>query len=357
MNYKVIKYLNKTNMVDFTGEKIYIGIDMHSEQWSVSIRHNQRTIKEAVIEPSARTLQSFLNNNYPGGSYYSVYEAGYFGFQTHYNLSEFGIKNIIVNPADIPTRNKERVKKTDRSDSRKLAQALESGLLEGIYIPTREQIALRNLSRLRQQIVKDKTRAKNRIKAFLRFNGKVLKRDGGTRHWSKSFIASLTRIEFEEEANKIILDDLLFTLNHLSEREKALEMKIKEILGKTEGNKIIERLENLSGIGFKIATAFYLEIMDIKRFPGRNQLAEYVGMTPMVHESGDTELTGGITIRQNRQIRSLLIEAAWVASKSSKYLKKFSQLTKRMKKKKAIIRIAKMLLFDIRREWIISLVS
>ena len=52
-----------------------------------------------------------------------------------------------------------------------LAIALENGMLEPIYIPSREQLGLRNLVRRENQVVKDIARAKNRIKSYLYFNG------------------------------------------------------------------------------------------------------------------------------------------------------------------------------------------
>jgi len=49
-----------------------------------------------------------LNRNFPGATYHAVYEAGYSGFWIHDRLREKGIDCIVVNPADIPTTDKER---------------------------------------------------------------------------------------------------------------------------------------------------------------------------------------------------------------------------------------------------------
>jgi hypothetical protein len=70
-----------------------------------------------------------LNRNFPGGNYHTVYEAGFSGFWTHYKLKGMGINNIIINPADVPTTQKEQLQKDDPTDSRKLARSLRSGEL------------------------------------------------------------------------------------------------------------------------------------------------------------------------------------------------------------------------------------
>jgi transposase len=45
-----------------------------------------------------------LWKHYPGASYHSVYEAGFCGFWIHRELQAHGVHNIVVNPADVPTR-------------------------------------------------------------------------------------------------------------------------------------------------------------------------------------------------------------------------------------------------------------
>jgi hypothetical protein len=58
----------------------------------------------------------------------------------------------VVNPADIPTTDKERKQKEDKRDSRKIARSLENGELQGIYIPSEEDIEDRALLRFRDRI-------------------------------------------------------------------------------------------------------------------------------------------------------------------------------------------------------------
>ena len=88
-------------IINFTGIKIFIGIDIHLNQWIVAIRSIGMELQTVSMNPSPRELYNFLNKNYPHAEYYSVYEAGFCGFWAHRELVQFGIKNIVVNSADV----------------------------------------------------------------------------------------------------------------------------------------------------------------------------------------------------------------------------------------------------------------
>lgn len=113
------------------------------------------------MNPKPDELAKHLNKYYPGGIYKSAYEAGFCGFWIHYALIELDIENIVIHAADVPTSNKEKVHKTDKVDSKKLAKNLENNDLEGIYIPDNKKQQLRSLCRLRSRLVSHSTRIKN----------------------------------------------------------------------------------------------------------------------------------------------------------------------------------------------------
>ena len=125
----------KSNRLDFTGQPIYIGLDVHKKSWSVSIQSALCEHKTFTQPPEVDTLVNYLRRNFPGASYHSVYEAGYSGFWVHDQLREKGVVCTVVNPADVPTKDKERRTKRDRVDCRKLARSLRAGEIEGIYVP------------------------------------------------------------------------------------------------------------------------------------------------------------------------------------------------------------------------------
>lgn len=336
----------KNKELDFSNQIIFVGIDVHKKSWTITIHIAGVQIKTFSINPNPKELSKYLRNNYPGGIYRSVYEAGFCGYWIDRQLQELGIKNIIVNPGDVPTSNKEKSRKTDNIDSRKLARELSGDYLTGIYIPTEEQEARRVLSRLRIQITKDQTRMKNKIKSLLSFLGICLPENIELKHWSGKFISYLHNINFKHEALKQTLEQQLKQLTGLrGQLTDVLKLLRKTVKENEEMQKTISHLITVPGIGFITAVTLYTEIMDINRFSSLDQLSSYVGLAPSTHSSGEKERVLGLSQRQNVHLRNILIESAWVASRRDPAMTmRFGNLTKRMKKQDAIIRIAKKLL-------------
>jgi len=295
-----------------------------------------------------------LVKHYPDGTFFIVYEAGFCGFWPQRRFSELGLNCIVVNPADVPSTNKEKVTKSDPVDSRKLARELENGSLKAIYVPGVYQEQLRSLMRLRFRLVQNQTRVKNRIKMLLYNYGIIIPKEHlSNSRWSGYFIHWLNSVKLSSSAGQFTLDNLLLQLHqtreHLKEalRQLRLEAKSDNIAP------IINSLVSVPGIAFITAMSIYTEIIDIKRFNTFEQLCSFVGLVPSTYSSGETEYTRGISFRHNKFLRPILIEAAWTAVKKDPALTlRFSELIKQMPKQKAIIRIAKKLLRRIRHVWL-----
>ncbi len=141
--------------------------------------------------PSPGLLASYMHRNFPGGKYKAVYEAGFSGFESCRKLQKLGVDCIMIHPADVPTSQKEKLQKTDKADSRKLARTLRANEFEAIHIPDRNIEADRALVRQRFRLIKDISRTKNRVKSLLfQFGIDIPERLSAsqTRHWSRVFI-------------------------------------------------------------------------------------------------------------------------------------------------------------------------
>ena len=342
----------ENNKLDFSSQNFYTGIDVHKRSWSVAIISNNNLLKRFSMDPDPKILSDYLHRNYPGGNYYSVYEAGFSGYWIDRALKEEGIKNIIVNPADIPTKNKERISKTDKIDAGKLARELSNQNLEGIYIPNNLQEELRSLSRLRIQLVREQARTKNQIKSMLMFYGKKIPEDFEKKGWSKRFLKYIEDFDFTTIAAQDCLEIYIkrFRINH--DLLKEVLRKIRKNLRDYGFADLWDRLMSIPGISFLTSIAFITEIMDINRFQKLDELCSYVGLVPSMRNSGETERTRGLSKRHSKYLRNLLIESSWAALKADPALTmSFHNLIKNMPKQKAIIKIAKKLLNRIRYVW------
>jgi len=140
---------------DFAGQNIYTGIDVHKKNWRVSI-YSEHLFHKSFHQPAdPKALYHYLSKHFPNASYHSVYEAGYCGFWIHNELHDLGINNIVVNPADVPTTDKEKKQKADPVDSNKLARHLRNGDLEAIYVHDTGVPEDRSLIRMRSTLIKE----------------------------------------------------------------------------------------------------------------------------------------------------------------------------------------------------------
>lgn len=205
---------SKIKRLDFKGVNIYSGIDTHLKNWRVTVMVEDAYFKTFSMNPKAKELSAYLKKHFPGGNYYSAYEAGFCGYSVHRSLVFEGINNIIVNPADIPTTDKERKQKEDTRDSRKIARSLRNGELEGIYIPTQKTEELRSLVRYRKSLVKDIGRNKSRIKSFLYRHGieVPVELDTASKYWSSDFTIWLRTVQLSTDFGHTIIHNMLDTV-------------------------------------------------------------------------------------------------------------------------------------------------
>ena len=336
--------------ITFSNSHFFIGIDTHLKQWKVTIRSTSLELKTFSMNPSANALYKYLIKHYPDGIFSVVYEAGFCGFWPQRRFSELGINCIVVNPADVPSSNKEKVIKSDPVDSREL----ENGSLKAIYVPELYAEQLRSLMRLRFRLVQNQTRIKNRIKMLLYNYGIIIPKEHlNNSRWSGYFIHWLNSVKLSSSAGQFTLDNLLLQLHQTREHLKEVLSQLR-LEAKTDNiAPVINSLISVPGIAFITAMSLYTEIIDIKRFHTFEQLCSFVGLVPSTYSSGETEYTRGISFRHNKFLRPILIETAWTAVKKDPALTlSFSQLIKQMPKQKAIIRIAKKLLRRIRHVWL-----
>jgi transposase len=334
----------QSNKIDFEGQNIYVGFDVHLKNWSVTIMSDYLTHKTFSQPPKPEILYQYLKKNFPGATYHSAYEAGFCGYWIHNKLKELGVNSIVVNPADIPTTNTEKEQKDDVRDSRKIARSLRNGDLVPIYVPTSKTLEDRTLVRTRILITRDLTRNKNRIKGFLYHHGieipePIIKSNC---RWTKHFMEWLESIEMYENTGKDALNIILSSVKYLKEQQEIITDKITE-LSKTEYYKeLVSLLRSIPGIGLITAMIILTELETINRFKNIDQLCRFIGFIPTKHSSGDKENTGNLTKRGHGILRSALVESAWIGVRRDPVLFKcYNEYCKRMKPNEAIIRIAK----------------
>jgi transposase len=134
----------------------------------------------------------------------------------------------------------------------------------------------------------------------------------------------------------------------LAQYEKRIGELEEQMKEKAKGDKRIERLESIPGVGPKIAFAFAAYVGE-ERFGNAAQVGNYLGLVPRVSISGSLINYGHITKRGNGYLRALLVQGAWAItwSKDGGALReRYEYMTagpNGKNKKKAIVAIARRL--------------
>ena len=331
--------------LNFSGEKIYVGIDTHLKSWKVAIALEHSLQKVYSQEPSVEQLMSYLRNHYPNGEYHCVYEAGFCGFWIQERLTELGVICKVINAADVPTTDKEKRLKTDKRDCRKLARCLRDQDMEYIHIPSKQLQKDRSLVRTRYKIKRDVNRVKNRIVSHLYFYG--IKEPSEFTRWTKLYINWLESTHSNED---MTLSLLVKELGQMKQLELTALRQLRSLSKTDRYESDVALLLTVPGIGLLTSILLLVEIGDIKRFKTLDELSGMVGIIPNTDSSGESERIGEMTKRGKKSLRTALIESSWVAIRMDPELGlSFGVYRKRMEPTKAIVRIARKLLNRIRR--------
>ena len=341
---------NTSRQLDYSGQNIYIGLDTHLKSWKTTIRVGDTFFKTFSQDPHADVLSTYLKKNFPGANYFSAYEASFSGFKAHRELTQLGIHNIVVNPADIPTTDKDRKQKEDSRDSRKIAEHLSSSTLQGIYVPSIENEGDRSMLRFRNTLTKEIARNKNRVKSFLYYHGITIPVEFSNKsYWSKRFTVWLQEVVLPTQRARTTLSSIIEIVTFLRVKQYQTLKSIKELSQTNCYKENFDLLLSVPGVGLITAMTILTEIADISRFKTLDKLCSFIGLVPMTNSSGEKESVGGITQRQNKGLRSMIIESSWIAIRSDPALMlAYHKLIKRMKPTRAIIKISKKLVNRIR---------
>jgi transposase len=350
------------------------GLDVHKKTVAVCVRHaggdgklRQQVRTFDTLTGSLLALADWLEEQ--GVTHVALESTGVY-WKPVYHLLEGRFEILLVNAQHIkqvPGR------KTDVKDCQWIAELLQHGLLKASFVPPPPIRALRDLTRQRTQLVGEKTAVANRIQKVLEdANIKLASvatdvlgasgRDmlealcGGETDPEK--LADLARKRLREkipqlrlalagrvtEHHRFLLRMHLDHLAHLEELIGRLGARVEEVLAPFA--EAAGRLTTIPGVSQRVAEVVVAEIgTDMKQFPTAGHLASWAGLCPGNHESAGKRKSGRTT-KGDRWLRTVLVQAAWAASRAKgTYLAaQYQQLARRRGKKRALVAVAHTLL-------------
>ncbi len=235
----------------------------------------------------------------------ACYEAGPTGYGLYRAAREAGIAMQVIAPGKTPRAAGDRVK-SDRKDAELLVRLLMADALTPVAVPPPEAEAARDLSRAREQLRGDLMRARHRVSKLLLRHGRVY--EGST--WTQAHRRWLAGQRFTHAATELAYLDGLAAVDGLLARREVLDQRLSQLALEDAFWPTVARLRCFRGIDTLTALALHLEVHDWRRFERAPQLAAWLGLTPSLHQSGESSSQGAITKTGSAHARRLLVEAA-----------------------------------------------
>ena len=330
-------------MREYTGKKIYLGIDVHKKTYAVTAICEGQLAKKDTIPAEPSRLINYCKKYFPGSEIESAYETGFCGFSLHRRLEDAGIRNRVIHAAGIEIAVGDKVK-TDKKDSLKLATHLSLGRLRGIHVPTKEKEDRRALTRVRETFVNHRRRFACQLKALL-FQQGLIPYDQ-TKVVSGKWIESLADLPMSDEI-RYVVDQYATMWLQLTTKIKAIEEQMAAQAKDNESLEVVYR--SVPGIGPTSARVLANELGDTLQFENERKLFSYVGLTPSEHSSGEHVRQGHITKQGKAVVRKILVQAAWKAiSKDPALQAVYDRISQKAGGKRAIVAVARRLIGRIR---------
>lgn len=361
---------------------LYIALELSSKEWKLafadSLSRNPR-IRTIKVAASFYLTQRELVKEIADAKkalclpedckVVSCYEAGRQGFWVHRCLNALDIQNYIVEPTSMLVTRKKRRAKTDRIDAISIVKHLmrycggDQSACRMIRVPDADHEDARHLSRELHELKTEKTSHTNRIKGLLETQGIALQQV--TLNFKENLEAMKTADERPlcpelKDRLRREFDRLVLVVEHIRELERIQGDRLKQASKKKESGETLNAKENrdqiayrlchLLGIGTVTAWTLSLEIFAWRDIKNRRQLGAFVGLVPVPYDSGNSEREQGVSKSGRAELRSLMIEIAWMwlfyqpdSELSKWYRRRFDDGTKR-NRKRGIVALARKLL-------------
>lgn len=319
----------------------FIGVDHHKQASVMTVLDEDgQELKNGRLPNFRRYVEEFLR---PFRPFTAVLEAGRSSYVMADLLRELGGEVKMANPVEVKAIAHARIK-TDKRDSRTLAQLLRAGLIPEVYQREAWNRRAQRVMRLRAHWVRKQTELRNKIRALLaqqteEIRLEVERQERGL--FTQKGLDILKTLPLAGE-DKMILDDLL-----RGHREVAAHIKQSDGLVEALYSQIEEasRIDTVPGFATTLSVLAAVEIADIQRFAGPAQLHAYAGVVPSTYASGERQFHGHITKQGSAWLRWAVLEAVYPSIKKDLGLRiLYQRLAKRKGPNVAKVAVARRLL-------------
>ena len=328
--------------------KHYAGLDVSVKETSVCIvDETGRICRETKVPSHPDDLAQVLHD--PAWRLERIgLEAGPLSQWLFSGLAEAGLPIVCIETRHTKAFLKAQVNKSDRNDARGIAQMMRVNLFRPVHVKTLTSQKRRALLTARKLLQQKAIAFENDIRGLLRnFGLKV-----GIVGAAKFDIRIRELLDCLPDLAEII-EPLLASRRKLREEFERLHRKLLSIV-RDDG--VCRRLMTIPGVGPVVALAYASTIDVPARFRNSKAVGASLGLTPVLHQSGESNRIGRVSLCGDGMMRTLLYEAAQVMLTNVhvkwSWLKAWAMnIAKRRGGRKAIVALARRLGVIMHRIW------
>ena len=335
-------------IIEGAAMEYYAGIDVslgHSSVCVVDI--TGKIVREAKVASEPDALVRFFRQLEVRVTRIGL-EAGSLSQWLHAGLSEAGFDTVLLETRHVKAALSAMVVKTDRKDARGIAQLLRMGWFRPVprkSVDAQEVRALLVGRKLLQSKLRD---VEFSIRGILRgFGLKVGEVSKGC------FAARVQELIAGHAMLEAVIGAMLAARTSLHSEFMRLHRRMLAIV---RADEICRRLMTVPGVGALVAVTFKVTVDDPRRFTSSKTVGAHFGLTPKRYQSGETDVTGGVSKAGDAMVRTALYEAANVLlSRTTRFstLKRWAmEVAKRRGAKRAKVALARKLASVLHRMWV-----
>lgn len=291
---------------------VYVGMDVHKESITIccysfdtdEVMYKQKMSSDYKM--ILKYLEQIRKKMSEEIEFVCGYEAGCLGYSLYHQLTDHGVKCIILAPTTMGITNTNRVK-TDKRDAGNIARCLAFHTYSAVHVPTEADNSIKEYIRMRDDHKIALKKIKQQILAMVLRLGK--KFEGGKTYWTIAHMKWLKSLElggvFQEA-----LEEYLITYEYFTEKIERLDQRIEELATGEAYQEKVKKLGCLIGVKTHTALSMVVEVGDFERFAKPEKFTAFLGLVPSEDSSAEKQNRYSITKAGNSHLRRLLVEAA-----------------------------------------------
>jgi transposase len=315
---------------------VYGAIDLHMRHSQIRVVDESGAVlcDQRIVTSCERFVKAFDGR----GPLRILLETGTESEWVAQALEGAGHEVIVADPNYAPMYGDlQRKVKTDRRDVAALAEANRRGWYRVAHRVSAAQRETRQRLRTRRQLVQMRTGAVSLIRSLLKQDGYRLPSCGAERVPIRLAQLALP------PALATTVAPLARVIETVTTEITALDQDLR---ARAAADPIVQRLRTVPGVGVIVALTFRTQLDTIDRFIDAGQVSAALGLVPREDSSAERRHRGHITKAGPRELRSLLVQAAWACwrSKQSVTLRAWAdQLAARRGRRIAVVALARRL--------------